>query len=47
MPVLYMIRWINKQPGIQKFWKYAVTINFRIAMTEYHYLINRQTDGLF
>ena len=43
---LMMFRWINKQPGIQKFWNSCSRYQ-NIYWFEYHHLINRQTDGLF
>ena len=42
---MIMFRWLNKQPGIQKFWKFCIHYQ-DIFMTEYHHWINGQTYGL-
>ena len=41
---MMMFRWVNEQPGIQKFEISVITI--KISMTEYHHWINHQTYGL-
>ena len=41
----HRFKWTNKQPGIQKFWNFAVTI--KISMTKYDHWIKGQAYHLF
>ena len=43
---IMIFRWINKQPGIQKFWHFCSHYQ-DIYITEYHHWINGQAHHLF